>query len=63
MLVGIVATACQTADTVLVVTTTDDTVDAVPGDGACADVEGRCSLRAAVMEANASAGVARTVRC
>lgn len=39
-----------------VVDTTDDTVDAAPGDGACADAAGNCSLRAAVMEANAHAG-------
>lgn len=38
------------------VDTTDDTVDAVPGDGACADAGGNCSLRAAIMEANARAG-------
>ncbi|MCK6527264.1 right-handed parallel beta-helix repeat-containing protein [Myxococcota bacterium] len=38
------------------VTTTGDTVDASPGDGVCADVTGACSLRAAVMEANALAG-------
>ncbi len=36
------------------VTTTDDTVDNNPGDGICADVEGECSLRAAIQEANAS---------
>ena len=33
-----------------------DTVDAAPGDGECADSNGACTLRAAVMEANASAG-------
>jgi len=32
---------------------TRDTVDGQPGDGLCRDEEGRCSLRAAVMEANA----------
>ncbi|MDY7099865.1 MAG: CSLREA domain-containing protein [Actinomycetota bacterium] len=36
--------------------TTADTVDATPGDGVCADATGACSLRAAVQEANASAG-------
>ncbi|MEZ5167327.1 MAG: hypothetical protein R2695_12875 [Acidimicrobiales bacterium] len=41
------------ADQVLVVDTTADTVDAVVGDGICADDAGDCSLRAAVMEANA----------
>ena len=36
-----------------VVDTTADTVDVNPGDGVCADSGGNCSLRAAVMEANA----------
>lgn len=35
---------------------TADTVDADPGDGTCADAAGACTLRAAVMEANALAG-------
>ncbi len=39
-----------------VVDTEDDAVDAVPGDGVCADSIGRCTLRAAVQEANASTG-------
>lgn len=38
------------------VNTTNDTVDATPGDGICADVNGDCSLRAAIREANALAG-------
>lgn len=37
------------------VNTTDDTVDANPGDGACKDASNNCSLRAAIMEANARA--------
>lgn len=37
------------------VNTTIDSVDANPGDGVCADVNGLCSLRAAIMEANANA--------
>lgn len=40
----------------LQVDTTADTVDAVPGDGVCADASSSCSLRAAVQEANALAG-------
>jgi CSLREA domain-containing protein len=40
------------------VTTTADTVDAAPGDGAAEDAEGNTSLRAAVMEANALGGKA-----
>ncbi|MBN1123285.1 MAG: hypothetical protein JXJ17_19595 [Anaerolineae bacterium] len=38
------------------VNTVNDTVDAAPGDGTCADAAGDCSLRAAVMEANAYPG-------
>ena len=38
---------------VFTVNTTADTVDAYPGDGVAADVDGNTSLRAAVMEANA----------
>ncbi len=33
-----------------------DTIDATPGDGACADAGALCTLRAAVMEANALGG-------
>jgi len=38
------------------VDSTDDTVDATPGDGVCDDGAGSCSLRAAIMEANALVG-------
>ncbi|MEO8303521.1 MAG: Ig-like domain-containing protein, partial [Betaproteobacteria bacterium] len=38
------------------VVTTADAVDANPGDGICADSLGRCTLRAAIMEANALPG-------
>jgi len=38
---------------VFVVNTTQDTIDADPGDGKCGDANGNCSIRAAVMEANA----------
>src|SRR5436190_10093445 len=38
------------------VNTAADTQDAVPGNGACADAGGMCSLRAAITEANALAG-------
>ena len=37
-----------------VVDKTDDTQDASPGDGVCADAAGGCSLRAAITEANAN---------
>jgi len=40
----------------LLVNATTDSVDATPGDGVCADTAGRCTLRAAIMESNASAG-------
>lgn len=43
------------------VDTTADTVDADPGDRVCADSNGKCSLRAAVMEANALGGGPRTI--
>lgn len=46
----------QTGGGTLTVTTTADTVDAAPGDGSCADAAGKCSLRAAVQEANATNG-------
>ena len=38
------------------VDTTADTVDSVRGDDICADAKGNCSLRAAVLEANALGG-------
>ncbi|MDQ3782340.1 MAG: hypothetical protein M3349_05300 [Actinomycetota bacterium] len=38
------------------VNTTNDTVDIAIGDGRCRDANGRCSLRAAVQEANARGG-------
>ena len=43
------------------VNTTDDTADASAGDGVCADSTGKCSLRAAVMEANALGGGPHTI--
>lgn len=46
----------DTIGSTLNVDSTDDTVDAEPGDGNCLTVAGACTLRAAVMEANASAG-------
>ncbi|WP_257385862.1 choice-of-anchor Q domain-containing protein [Tahibacter caeni] len=44
---------------VFTVDTADDTTDASPGDGRCADALDRCSLRAAVQETNALAGADR----
>ena len=43
-------------DKVFEVTSIADTVDDNPGDGECADANGICTLRAAVMEANLHAG-------
>lgn len=54
---SLVMSACHQNGTVFAVDSTDDTVDVTPGDGLCADVNGDCSLRAAVMEANSLPGV------
>src|SRR5688572_3757405 len=39
----------------LTVNDVGDTVDRAPGDGLCADIQGKCTLRAAVDESNATA--------
>lgn len=39
-----------------IVDSTSDVVDASPGDGSCDDGSGNCTLRAAIMEANALSG-------
>ncbi len=44
-------------DPTFTVNITTDTVDKNPGDGVCADVNNQCSLRAAIMEANAFPGM------
>ena len=51
---GLSASPARGAD--FIVDTTADTVDAIAGDTVCADAGGECSLRAAIEEANASAG-------
>ncbi len=53
---ALVLVACipPDADETIVVNTTTDTADLTPGDGVCVDGNGQCSLRAAVMEANAN---------
>ena len=64
LLAGVPTTAgASVADTASTfhVDTTADTVDTSIGDGVCADGAGRCSLRAAVQEANASDGDATIV--
>lgn len=53
-LIGTLASPVRAAT--FTVNTTVDAVDAVPGNGACATAAGGCSLRAAIMEANATAG-------
>lgn len=60
---GLVLTAGGTAlaQVTYNVNTTQDTVDANPGDGLAADANGNTSLRAAIMEANAG-GVAANVQ-
>ena len=57
-IVGFLVAVPQSAATMTTITVnnTADSVDAIPGDGTCADSLGRCTLRAAVMEANASTG-------
>lgn len=42
--------------TILTVNDTGDSVDAVPGDGVCADAAGKCTLRAALAESNSLPG-------
>lgn len=44
------------ADRTFTVRSTADTSDASPGNGTCADSQGRCTLRAAIMESNQVAG-------
>lgn len=53
VVVGAPAGAASSAFVVNIGTT--DLVDANPGNGVCADANGQCSLRAAIMEANALA--------
>jgi CSLREA domain-containing protein len=45
------------AASTFIVNTLSDTPDAAPGNGACADANGLCTLRAAIQEANALAGI------
>src|SRR6266850_5400046 len=52
----IMATPSTASAATFTVNSTVDSVDALPGDGICADSLLRCTLRAAIMEANASVG-------
>jgi len=54
-LIAAVALPLALTGCTLSVDSTLDRIDADPGDGACADAAGRCTLRAAVMEAGANA--------
>lgn len=49
--------AVERQEVAFAVDTAADTRDVAPGDGACADADGRCSLRAALDEANANPGL------
>lgn len=53
----LLATLASAQAATFAVDATHDAPDATPGDGACATAAGTCTLRAAVMEANALAGV------
>jgi CSLREA domain-containing protein len=61
VLTGLVGPARPVQAATFTVDTLADTVDVRPGDGVCADAGGRCSLRAAVMEANALGGGPHTI--
>ena len=54
LLVTAIAVSSQAAT--FTVTTQEDTGDAAPGDGICADASGDCSLRAAIGETDALPG-------
>ncbi len=56
VLAACLLTPIASAAAVFRVDVTTDSTDADPGDGACADPSGDCSLRAAIQEANASPG-------
>jgi len=53
---GVAALVATAYSATFTVTSTSDTADAAPGDGACADSRGRCTLRAAITESNWSRG-------
>ncbi len=58
-LVSVALTGCQPVVLDLVVNSSADAPDASPGNGSCATASGVCTLRAAVNEANATAGLDR----
>jgi CSLREA domain-containing protein len=56
LLLGLPATAAAAPTSPFTVDSTLDNPDASPGNSLCADSNGACTLRAAVMEANAHVG-------
>jgi CSLREA domain-containing protein len=50
------ALPASAATSTFTVTTTNDLVDTAPGDGTCLAANGKCSLRAAIAEANVATG-------
>ena len=54
--VGLIQVAHVEPPITMTVNTTADTIDLSPGEGICANAGGNCSLRAAIMEANADPG-------
>ena len=56
LVAALFATSASAQAATFTVDTNDDSIDAMPGDGLCADAEGHCSLRAAVIETNALEG-------
>jgi CSLREA domain-containing protein len=61
VLVGLLVWAAPAFASDLAVTSTVDTHDASPGDGACADASSTCTLRAAIEEAAAMPGADRVL--
>ena len=57
LIVYLTSTSSTAMAATFTVNNTLDTVDANPGNGVCADSLGQCTLRAAIMESNALAGV------
>lgn len=51
-------TECSTSNvTAFTVNSTDDTNDSYPGDGICEDINGNCTFRAAIQEANTTSSL------
>lgn len=47
--------------TIITVNDVGDTLDASPGDGICADAAGKCTLRAAIAESNATSTITESI--